>query len=72
MVMHACNSSYLGGGHRRIVGLRPTQAKLARPYLKTKWPGHGSSGKAFAQHEWAPGFNPQYYKKKFSFKNVYM
>jgi hypothetical protein len=32
--MHTCNSSYLGGGGRRIESLRPAQEKVARPYLK--------------------------------------
>jgi hypothetical protein len=41
MVVHSCNSSYLGGRSRRIESSRPVQAELARPYLrnkiKTKW-----------------------------------
>jgi hypothetical protein len=36
IVVHTCNPSYLGGRDRRIVSLRPTLAKFARPYLKNK------------------------------------
>jgi hypothetical protein len=39
MVGHAVNTnilSFLGGGDRRIDSLKLAQAKLARPYLKTK------------------------------------
>jgi hypothetical protein len=35
MVVHACVPSFVGGGDRRLIGLRPDRAKV-RPYLKDK------------------------------------
>jgi hypothetical protein len=36
MVVHTCYPSYSSGNGSRIKSLRPTQTKLARPYLKNK------------------------------------
>jgi hypothetical protein len=36
VVAHASNTSYSGGGSRRIMSLRPICAKIGRPYLKNK------------------------------------
>jgi hypothetical protein len=44
------NPNYSEDGSRRILSLKPTQAKLARSYLKSKIKGlgHGSSGRRLA------------------------
>jgi hypothetical protein len=34
--MHTCNSSYSRSRGRRVTNSRPAQAKIARPYLKSK------------------------------------
>jgi hypothetical protein len=49
VVAHACNSSYLGGGSRRIVVWGSPKQVSGKPYLKNKLnskdgAGHGSSG----------------------------
>jgi hypothetical protein len=61
VMVHACNRSYSGARGRRITGLRPAWAKVVvKPCLKnkikTKGPGHNSSGTVLAYHMQEPQF----------------
>jgi hypothetical protein len=63
MVPHAYNTSFLGGGGRRISSLRAVPEKLVRLYLGNKKTNKrsGSSGRVWRVQ--GSGLSPQYCQK---------
>jgi hypothetical protein len=65
VVVHICNPIYSGGGDRRSSSVRPDQAKLVRPCLKSKikTKGLGVQLKWYSKYK-ALGAIPSTTKKK--------